>query len=117
MDDIFGLLARPAATSTQQAALETFLAALVVDPSLFRIAEHIVGARDLLKLFRVSALVGVVLHGELPVGLPDIRLRSARVHLQSLVEGCGVHGLTAPAEHRYPSGGERPTNLSIQALK
>mmetsp|Transcript_77784 Transcript_77784/g.137184 ORF Transcript_77784/g.137184 Transcript_77784/m.137184 type:complete len:211 (-) Transcript_77784:209-841(-) len=85
---ILGLLALPCTASAAAAAsteegledvsgitsstlLEAFLAVLVVLGTLVGIAQHLVGASDLLELFRITALVRVVLHGKLPVGLLD----------------------------------------------
>mmetsp|Transcript_49719 Transcript_49719/g.140158 ORF Transcript_49719/g.140158 Transcript_49719/m.140158 type:complete len:544 (-) Transcript_49719:46-1677(-) len=71
-------------------AVEALLAEPVVLLPLLRVAEYLVGARDFLEPLRIPALVGVVLHRELPVGLLDVGLGRLPVDLQQLVEGGGV---------------------------
>ena len=46
-------------------------AVLVVLGALLGVAEDLVRGRDLLELGLIAALIGMVLHGELPVGLFD----------------------------------------------
>mmetsp|Transcript_62112 Transcript_62112/g.126485 ORF Transcript_62112/g.126485 Transcript_62112/m.126485 type:complete len:231 (+) Transcript_62112:976-1668(+) len=79
------------------AILEALLAVPVVLRSLLGIAQHLVGPSDLLELLRITALVGVVLHCQLPIGLLDVRLGSALLHLEELVELCGVRILATAA--------------------
>mmetsp|Transcript_29253 Transcript_29253/g.73818 ORF Transcript_29253/g.73818 Transcript_29253/m.73818 type:complete len:265 (-) Transcript_29253:60-854(-) len=76
------------------ALLQALLAEPVVLGALVRVAQHLVGTGDLLELLRVATLVGVVLDRELAVGLLDVGLRSALVHIQGFVELLRVHRLT-----------------------
>mmetsp|Transcript_55461 Transcript_55461/g.144691 ORF Transcript_55461/g.144691 Transcript_55461/m.144691 type:complete len:266 (+) Transcript_55461:892-1689(+) len=81
-------------TATAATLLQTLLAEPVVLGALVRVAQHLVGTGDLLELLRVATLVGMVLHRELAVGLLDVGLRSALVHIQGFVELLRVHRLT-----------------------
>mmetsp|Transcript_52935 Transcript_52935/g.136740 ORF Transcript_52935/g.136740 Transcript_52935/m.136740 type:complete len:260 (-) Transcript_52935:46-825(-) len=114
LHDVLGLLA-PSSSAASAAAsaaehgledvpgvarpvvVEALLAEAVVLGALVRVAQDLVRARDLLELLRVSALVGVVLHGQLAVRLLDLRVCRVLVDLQTLVELRRVRRLAAAA--------------------
>ena len=66
--------------------------------------EDVVGLVDGLEVLGVAALVGVVLHGELAVGLLEVRGGGARVDIKQLVvptsRGEGATTTTALSEQR-----------------
>mmetsp|Transcript_172402 Transcript_172402/g.552636 ORF Transcript_172402/g.552636 Transcript_172402/m.552636 type:complete len:281 (-) Transcript_172402:27-869(-) len=117
LHDVLGLLASASATSAPAAAaaeegledvrgvaattaprLQALLAEPIVRRSLLGVAQHLVGPGDLLELLGVAALVRVVLHRELAVGLLELGVIGALLHLQALVKAGGVHRLpTTPA--------------------
>mmetsp|Transcript_68424 Transcript_68424/g.149409 ORF Transcript_68424/g.149409 Transcript_68424/m.149409 type:complete len:237 (-) Transcript_68424:69-779(-) len=101
LDDVLGLLAPPATSASASAAehlaedvaavhaaafFEALLAEAVVLRSLLGVAEDLVGSSDLLELLGITALVGVVLHGQLSVGLLDFGVIGLLIDLEQLVE-------------------------------
>mmetsp|Transcript_114723 Transcript_114723/g.370914 ORF Transcript_114723/g.370914 Transcript_114723/m.370914 type:complete len:287 (-) Transcript_114723:8-868(-) len=93
-----GVLGVVASAATAAAALQALLAKPIVRRSLLGVAQHLVGMADLLELLGVAALVRVVLHRELAVGLLELGVIGGLLHLQGLVKTGGVHRLpTTPA--------------------
>eukprot|EP00964_Phaeocystis_antarctica_P159804 scaffold131006_cov69-Phaeocystis_antarctica.AAC.4 len=89
-----------AAAAAAAAALQALLAVLVVDVTLLLVAQAVEGLLDLLELLKVAALVGVILHGELAVGLLDRVGRLVLRHAEDVVELLRVRllaGAPAPA--------------------
>mmetsp|Transcript_42977 Transcript_42977/g.91628 ORF Transcript_42977/g.91628 Transcript_42977/m.91628 type:complete len:241 (-) Transcript_42977:16-738(-) len=78
------------------AILEAFLTEFVVLGPLLGVAQHFVRACDLLELLGVAALVGVVLHCQLPVSLLDLGFARGLVNLETRVE-LGVVHVFAPS--------------------
>ena len=104
------------ARGSPAALLEGLLAVLVVDAPLLRILERVVRLVDLLELFRVAALVGVVLHRRLPERLLQLGLRRRPLDAEKLVVPLVValgppthapHIRHATAKEATPEHGER----------
>mmetsp|Transcript_25128 Transcript_25128/g.70256 ORF Transcript_25128/g.70256 Transcript_25128/m.70256 type:complete len:290 (-) Transcript_25128:17-886(-) len=95
-----------ARVSASAAILQALLAVPIVLGPLLGVAQHLVGLRDFLELLLVAALVGVVLHRELPVGLLDVGVAGGLAHLQDFVELVGVRRLLAAAFAAHAAAGE-----------
>ncbi len=70
-------------------ALETRMPELIVNRALLSVAEHLVGLLGLLELvlgFRIVGIsIGMVFHGQTPIGLFDVRLGRVARQLEELV--------------------------------
>mmetsp|Transcript_172407 Transcript_172407/g.552665 ORF Transcript_172407/g.552665 Transcript_172407/m.552665 type:complete len:260 (-) Transcript_172407:3-782(-) len=112
-----GAAATPAAATTEHLAedvagvpaaalLEALLAEAVVLRTLVGVAQYLVGTADLLEHLRIAALVRMVLHRELPIGLLDVRLRGVLLDLEGLVELGGIRSLGAAPATAAAAAGE-----------
>lgn len=65
-------ISEPASPSWSATVLNTFLSIVIIELSLFGVGESLVDVGQLFELIGVSSLIGVLLHGFLPEGLPDL---------------------------------------------
>ena len=72
--------------STSAVALKCVFAMLIIRVPLFRIAQHIMGSRQFLKLGAISAFVGVLPYGALSEVLLYFICRSGLFDAQYLVK-------------------------------